>query len=82
MTSTSNSARVEVPIYLDERIPEGYVFVCSHSGSEHSFILRKLGPSIECPECGHTALSAALLDAYCKRVFVLGVERKSGAVPV
>ena len=74
MASTPNSASAEVPIYLDERIPDGYVFVCSYGGSEHSFILPKLGPSIECPECGHTALSAALLDAYCKRAFVAGAQ--------
>jgi DNA-directed RNA polymerase subunit RPC12/RpoP len=75
MASTSNPAPAGAPIYRDERIPEGYVFVCFRSGSEHSFILRKLGPSIECPKCGHTALPAALLDAYCRRTISLGVER-------
>src|SRR5262245_55258247 len=55
------------PIYLDDHLPDGYVFVCSHTGSEYSFILRRLGPSIECPRCDHTALSAELLDAYYKR---------------
>jgi hypothetical protein len=56
------------PIYLDDRIPEGYVLVCGRGGGEHSFLLSRLGPSIECPTCGRTALSAALLDAYYKRM--------------
>jgi hypothetical protein len=54
-------------IYLDEHISEGYVIVCGSSEGEHSFLLSRLGPSIECPKCGRTALSAALLDAYYKR---------------
>jgi hypothetical protein len=55
-------------IYLDAHIPEGYVIVCGGSKEDHSFLLSKLGPSVECPKCGRTALSAALLDAYYRRV--------------
>jgi len=56
------------PIYLDERLSEGFVVVCSGGGGEHSFVLRGLGPSIECPLCGRTALSSQLLDAYYERL--------------
>ena len=57
-----------VPMYLDDRLPEGYVVVCADAGAEHSFMLRRLGPSIECPTCGRTALPAGLLDTYYERV--------------
>lgn len=52
---------------LDGRLPQGYVVVCASSGDSHSFLVRRLGPSVECPECGRTALSADLLDAYYER---------------
>jgi len=66
MTTTAES--VSGPMYLDDRLPDGYVIVCAGGGGEHSFLLSKLGPSIECPRCGRTALSASLLDAYYERV--------------
>jgi hypothetical protein len=69
------------PIYLDDRIPDGYVFVCSGNGAEHSFLLPKLGPSIECPRCGRTALSPALLDAYYTRMGPLAYGRRSSEEP-
>jgi len=56
------------PIYLDERLSEGFVIVCSSARGEHSFVLRGLGPSIECPLCGRTALSSQLVDAYYERL--------------
>jgi len=64
------------PIYLDERLSEGFVIVCSGSTGEHSFVLRGLGPSIECPLCGRTALSSQLVDAYYDR---LGLMAANGA---
>ena len=51
---------------LDGRLPEGYVVLCTGNGDCHSFLVHRLGPSVECPECGRTALSSELLDAYCK----------------
>ena len=51
---------------LDGRIPEGYVVLCTGDGECHSFLVRKLGPSVECPECGRTALSSQLVDTYCR----------------
>jgi hypothetical protein len=81
MASPSTSAPAGTPIYLDDHLPDGYVFVCSRTGSEHSFILHRLGPSIECPKCGHTALSAELLDAYYKRTFLVVETYVSGRSP-
>jgi hypothetical protein len=52
---------------VDGRLPQGYVVVCTASGDAHSFLVRRLGPSVECPECGRTALSADILQAYYER---------------
>jgi hypothetical protein len=52
---------------LDGRLPQGYVVVCTRSGDPHSFLVRRLGPSVECPACGRTALSSDLLQAYYER---------------
>ena len=67
MARMAQSASEVAPIYLDDRLAEGYVIVCVEGDGEHSFLLPKLGPSIECPKCGRTAFSALLLDAYCER---------------
>jgi hypothetical protein len=61
------AAPKQAPMYLDERLSEGFVIVCVGDGGEHSFVLRGLGPSIECPQCGRTALSSQLIDAYYER---------------
>jgi hypothetical protein len=52
---------------LDGRLPQGYVVVCTNSSDSHSFLVRRLGPSVECPACGQTALSADLVQAYYER---------------
>jgi|SRR6185503_8040712 len=62
------------PIYLDERLSEGFVVVCSGGNGEHSFVLRGLGPSIECPLCGRTALSSQLVDAYYEKLGRIAVN--------
>src|SRR5262249_27762491 len=67
MARMVGSASEIAPIYLDDRLPEEYVVVCAGDDEEQSFLLRKLGPSIECPQCGRTAPSALWLDAYCER---------------
>ena len=59
------------PIYLDERLSEGFVAVCSGGNGER--------PSIECPLCGRTALSSQLVDAYYER---LGRMAANGATLV
>jgi hypothetical protein len=53
---------------LDGKIPEGYVVLCEPNDEPHSFIVRRLGPSVECPQCGRTALSANLIAAYYERL--------------
>jgi hypothetical protein len=55
-------------MYLDGKIPDGYVALCASNGEAHSFIVRRLGPSVECPQCGRTALSASLIAAYYERL--------------
>jgi len=45
---------------LDARLPEGNVIVCTGHGDAHSFLVRRLGLSVECPRCGEIALSVDL----------------------
>ena len=49
---------------IDGRLPEGYVVVCSSSGDGHSFVVRRLGPSVECPRCGCTEISTTLAAEF------------------
>jgi hypothetical protein len=42
---------------IDDKITEGYVILCHNKTEEHVFIVRTLGPAVECPKCGSTALS-------------------------
>jgi hypothetical protein len=51
-------------MYLDGRLPEGYVVLCTADADPHSFLVRRLGLSVECPQCGRTALSSDLVVAY------------------
>ncbi len=67
MGASEDSALRRALMYLDERLSEGFVIVCAAADGEHSFVLRRLGPSIECPRCGRTALSSQLIDAYYDR---------------
>ena len=55
-------------MHLDGKIPEGYVVLCAPNDEAHTFIVRRLGPSVECPQCGRTALSADLIAAYYERL--------------
>jgi len=49
---------------IDGRLPEGYVIVCASDRGSHSFLVRYLGPSVECPKCGCTAISTALATEF------------------
>jgi hypothetical protein len=51
-------------IRLDGRLPEGYVLICYRRGEAHCFLIRQLSISVECPECGATALASELAAAY------------------
>lgn len=49
---------------IDGHLPQGYVVVCRTESHDHSFLAKRLGPSVECPLCGHTALSSDLVAAF------------------
>jgi hypothetical protein len=51
-------------MFIDAKVENGYILVCTRSGRDHSFIARRLGPSVECPHCGSTALSCDLATAF------------------
>ena len=55
------------PMYLDDRSPDGHIIVCTRDGTEHSFLRRRLGLSVECPVCGRTALSVDLVAEFYRR---------------
>lgn len=47
-----------------EKIKEGYVVLCSRHDDEFTFVVRRLGPSVECPHCGTTVPGAELATDY------------------
>ena len=55
-------------MYLDDRLPDGHIVVCTGGGTEHSFCLRRLGVSVECPICGQIALSVDLVADFYRVV--------------
>jgi hypothetical protein len=71
MTAQQADQSRQVPralIYIDGKLTEGYVVICARNGEPHSFLVRRLGLSVECPQCGRTALSANLIAAYYERM--------------
>ena len=52
---------------IDAKLAEGYVILCNSKAEEHVFIVRNLGPAVECPKCGSTALSSDLATDYVRR---------------
>ena len=52
---------------IDAKIAEGYVILCINKAEEHVFIVRTLGPAVECPKCGSTALSGDLATDFVRR---------------
>ena len=52
---------------IDAKIADGYVILCNNKAEDHVFIVRSLGPSVECPKCGCTALSGDLATEYVRR---------------
>jgi hypothetical protein len=61
------SALANPPMYLDDRSPDGHIVVCRGDGTEHSFLRRRLGLSVECPICGQIALSVDLVADFYRR---------------
>ena len=49
---------------IQGKLPEGHVVLCNRGHEEHSFIVRNLGISVECPRCGSTKLSTDLVTEY------------------
>jgi hypothetical protein len=54
---------------IDGKIPEGYVLLCDRC--DEAFLARRLGPSVECPHCGHTDIPADLMTDYLLRQAVV-----------
>ena len=69
MSELEKLALANPRMYLDERSPNGHIVVCRGDGTEHSFLRRRLGLSVECPVCGQIALSVDLVaDFYTRSV--------------
>jgi len=49
---------------IDGRLPQGYVVICNADHHSHTFLVKQLGPSAECPKCGPTAMSTELATAF------------------
>jgi hypothetical protein len=67
MSELRKLARANPPMYLDERSADGHILVCTGGGTEHSFLRRRLGLSVECPVCGQIALSVDLVGEFYRR---------------
>jgi hypothetical protein len=67
MSELRKSAHTNPPMYLDDRSPAGHIVVCRGDGTEHSFLRRRLGLSVECPICGQIALSVDLVADFYRR---------------
>ena len=63
---------------IDAKLAEGYVILCNRKDEEHIFIVRSLGPAVECPKCGNTALSGDLATDHIRKVIEDGVEALKG----
>ena len=67
MSELRKVAHANPPMYLDDRSGDGYIVVCTGGGTEHSFLLRRLGLSVGRPICGELALSVDLVAAFYRR---------------
>ena len=67
MSELKKLVRANPPMYLDDRSPDGHIVVCRGDGTEHSFLRRRLGLSVECPICGQIALSVDLVADFYRR---------------
>jgi len=52
---------------IDDKLPEGYIVLCTESCRGQSFLVQNLGISIECPHCGHIALTSDLVAEFVER---------------
>jgi hypothetical protein len=67
MSELRRLALANPPMYLDDSSPDGHIVVCTGDGTEHSFLRRRLGLSVECPVCGQIALSVDLVADFYRR---------------
>ena len=49
---------------IEKKLAQGHLIRCE---CDRVFIVRTLGPSVECPHCGLTALSTELASAFHQR---------------
>jgi len=77
MSMASEFVRGRACIRIDARLPEGHVLLCTGRGSDHSFLVRRLGLSVECPDCGQVALSVHLVADFYQR----GLDALALSVP-
>jgi len=54
-------------MYIDDKLAEGYVMVCDGGGEQHSFLVRNLSLSVQCPSCGKVELSVDLATDFVMR---------------
>ena len=54
-------------MYIDEQLAEGYVIVCGGHSDQHSFLVKNLSLSVQCPICGEVALSVELATDFVMR---------------
>ena len=61
-------ANANPTMYIDDRLSDGHIVVCTGDGTEHSFCRRRLDLSVECPICGQFALSVDLTADFYRRL--------------
>jgi len=67
-------ARGRASMRMLARLSLGNVVLCAGHGKPHSFLVRRLGLSVQCPTCGQAALSVDLLaEFYRPRVHATDV---------
>src|SRR5262249_1136325 len=67
MSIIEEFARGRVTMRLDARLPQGNIIICAGRGDEHSFLVNRLGLSVECPTCGQIGLSVDLVADFYRR---------------
>jgi hypothetical protein len=68
-------------IRIDGKIPEGYVLLCETKQTLHCFVVKNLGPAIECPKCGATDLSTKLVREFYRDLARETKESRENARP-
>lgn len=64
MSIVDEFARGRASMRLIARLSMGNVMLCVGNGNQHSFLVHRLGLSVECQTCGQIALSVDLLADF------------------